>query len=221
MSDELNDSQELNPDQEQEPLSPGPEGLPWERFQGLLWGLPSTWWMIVRHPKMAFSAPAQATWMRAWGFATILLFVQYLLGFVFVATITLDRNSLGLFVSGLFDPMTLLVIPMVGLMPIQLALNTILLTALPLKALLWIFSRQSVQLTDLIRLSFYTGLIWPVILTPYPYLFISTAASTAYLHLGISSQFPGLKRASLFACASYFLIYFLINYILRGLVMPG
>ena len=209
MSDELNDCQELNPDQDKEPVSPGPEGLPWERFQGLCWGLPATWWMIVRHPKRAFSSPAQATWMRAWGFGVISVYIQLFADRVVLSRFVLDEALTNANIDSLtgLSPQLIskgFVLESTISTPILIGVAAFVLTALPLKALLWIFSRQAIQLTDLIRLSFYSSMVWPLFLVPYPYFLVFKAAGTAYLYLGISCQFPRLKRASLYACGSVF-----------------
>jgi hypothetical protein len=52
--------------------------LPWERFEGFLWGLPATWWLIITRPFQAFAAPAKAGWPRALGFVLVVYLITYL-----------------------------------------------------------------------------------------------------------------------------------------------
>jgi hypothetical protein len=46
--------------------------LPWERFEGFMWGLPATWWLIIRHPVKAFSMIGSKGWSKAYFYAVLL-----------------------------------------------------------------------------------------------------------------------------------------------------
>ena len=184
--------------------------LPWERFEGLLWGWPATWWMIIRHPMQAFSAKPQAGWMRAWGFALIIftpiLYFDYLFSMLFYL--------LGNILSSIPDiePITRILLA-AFLLPLTLPLDLFLMEALPLQIIFWVFTLKKIPLHSLTRICFYSLAVSPLFLIGFRIGLLGNIVLTVYYFFGLLAIRPGAKIAAVATCMVHLLFRYEIFFV--------
>ncbi len=176
--------------------------LPWERFQGFMWGVPATWWKVIAHPIKSFGSRPQAGWMRAWAWALVIatpfLYFDYLFSMLFYLL-----GNILIRVPGLEFPWGSILAAI--LLPLTLPLDLFVNEALPLRIVFWVFTLKKIPLSHLMRVCFYCLALSPLYLYGFRIGFAVNIALAIYYYMGIIAVRPESRVAAAATCLVHIL----------------